>query len=187
MSCCGSEAVKAWTRQQLCLQGSKSRLWKPLRLPQTKILGAQLKRNEWAEARMWEVGGTRFCGLGWRHCLGGCPLVVAVLVVWRGCCGIGGEATSRASPYTHSCGIALPPHALIRMHRLASPYTHTQALYSVGHRRARSLHRLAYSIASPAACTCHASTVHPCTRPCFRTGHAVRLSGRVSVDVRSAA
>ena len=76
--------------------------------PQTKFLGAQLKRNEWAQARRWEVGGGRYEGL-WAR-LASLPRRLAsrrccaVLVVWRGCCGIGGEAASLGSPYTQSRG-----------------------------------------------------------------------------------
>ena len=81
----------------------------------------------------------------------------SVLCWWSGVGAVASAARRRASP----------SHTL----------THTQALYYVGRRWARSLHRLAYSIASPTACTRHASTVHPCTRPCFHTDHAGCLSG----------
>ena len=153
------KAASQDSRQPLKIQGSKSRLRKPLRLPQTKILGAQLKRNEWAVAeevvgRRWEVRGV----VASAGVIASAAGLSSVLCWWSG---VGAVASPASRP-------ASPPLPLLCKHCIMlgigglAPCIADDRCLLLG---------LAYCLHTP--CFQRSSTVHPCTRPCFHTGFRV--------------
>jgi hypothetical protein len=121
--------------------------------PATNQNGAQLKRNEWAVAeevvgRRWEVRGV----VASAGVIASAAGLSSVLCWWSG---VGAVASPASRP-------ASPPLALLCKHCI---------MLGIG--RLAPCIAGAYSLASPTGCTRHASTVHPCTRPCFHTGFRV--------------